>query len=270
MQYQLGIIGAGNMAEAIVRGVIRAGVFGKEQIIAADVSAARRELFASQLGVRAVETNAEVARDCAILLLSVKPYQMQDVLGGIGGELSAETLVISIAAGVSTTKIEKCLGAGKPWRVVRAMPNTPMLLGEGMVAIAAGSNATSADMALARRIFAAAATVIELGEEKMDAVTAMSGSGPAYFFYWVEQMIKAGIELGLTPDEAAVLAKRTAAGAAKMLLGSGDSPEELRRKVTTPGGTTHAAISTMQERQVGEAIVEALRRAAQRSREMGA
>ena len=150
------------------------------------------------------------------------------------------------------------------------MPNTPMLVGEGMVAIAPGANAAEADLASARRIFEAAATVIQLSEDKMDAVTAVSGSGPAYFFYLVEQMTRAGVELGLGEDEAAVLARRTAAGAAKMLAATADRPEELRRKVTTPGGTTHAAISTMEQRGVAEAIVEAIKRAAQRSREMGA
>jgi len=269
MRYELGIIGAGNMAEAIVRGVLHARLFDAGQILLSDVSNARRDFFQQQLRVKATEDNAAVASSSHLLVLAVKPYQMQDVLGAIKPVLSTQTLVISIAAGISISRIQKLLGdAGH--RIIRAMPNTPMLVGEGMVAISAGAAATGEDMAAARRIFEAAAVVVELPEDRMDAVTAMSGSGPAYFYYLVEYMIKAGLSLGLTADESALLAKRTAAGAAKILLAQTDTPEELRRRVTTPGGTTHAAISTMEERRVGDAIVLAIQRAAQRSREMGA
>jgi pyrroline-5-carboxylate reductase len=269
MLYELAIIGAGNMAEAIVRGVLSARLFNAGQIIAVDVSPQRRELFEKQLGVRVVADNAEAARDARTVVLSVKPQQMQAALAGIGQTMSAETLVISIMAGVSSAKIEQALGAGKRWRVVRTMPNTPMLVGEGMVAVAKGNNATAADVALARRIFEAGATVLELAEDKIDAVTAISGSGPAYFFFLVEQMVKAGTEMGLTAEQAHVLATRTAAGAAKMLVNSKDSPQELRRKVTSPGGTTQAAIETMESRGVPESIVAALHRAEERSKELG-
>jgi pyrroline-5-carboxylate reductase len=150
------------------------------------------------------------------------------------------------------------------------MPNTPMLVGEGMVAIAKGGHATDADLATARRVFEASADVIEVAEDKIDAVTAMSGSGPAYFFYVVEQMIRAGMDMGLTAEQAHRLASKTALGAARMLLTSPDSPQELRRKVTTPNGTTHAAISTMEERGMGDIIRDAVRAAERRSKELGA
>jgi pyrroline-5-carboxylate reductase len=178
-------------------------------------------------------------------------------------------LVVSIAAGISTRFIETHLGARAKWRVIRTMPNTPMLVGEGMVAMSPGSNATAADLAAARRIFESAATVIEVEEDKLDAVTAISGSGPAYFFFLVEQMIKAGVEMGLTPDQARTLASTTASGAAKMLLSSGDSPEELRRKVTSPNGTTHAAITHMQQAGWPDITVAALHAACRRSKELG-
>jgi pyrroline-5-carboxylate reductase len=188
--------------------------------------------------------------------------------------LRPDTLVVSIAAGVRASSIEKHLGGSGGgsggWRVVRSMPNTPMLVGEGMVAIARGTHATQDDLATARRIFEASADVIEVGEDQIDAVTAMSGSGPAYFFYFVEQMIKSGIDMGLTPDQAHKLASKTALGAAKMLLTSADSPQELRRKVTTPNGTTHAAISRMEERGLGDIIQDAVRAAERRSKELGA
>lgn len=269
MAYELGILGAGNMAEAIVRGVTGAELLHPHQILAADVAAARREFFESDLGVHAVADIKTVAKQCKCVILSVKPQQMQAALTAIGPVMSPGTLIISIAAGVSTKFIEDNLGGGKPWRVIRTMPNTPMLVGQGMVAIAQGRNASIDDLWNARRIFESAADVIEVAENQIDAVTAVSGSGPAYFFYVVEQMIAAGVELGLTADQARALASKTALGAAAMLTKSPDSPQELRRKVTSPGGTTQAAITHMESQNVGPAIVEALKAAARRSKELG-
>jgi pyrroline-5-carboxylate reductase len=267
--YELGIIGAGNMAEAITRGVLSARLFRPDQLIAADVAPARRELFERELKVRAVELPADAARGACRLLLSVKPQQMAAALANIGEVLPPSALVISIAAGVGTAFIERALGQGNSWRIVRTMPNTPMLVGQGMVAVAAGRNATADDLADATRIFAAAASVISVEEDKLDAVTAMSGSGPAYFFYLVEQMVRGGVELGLTPEQSHELAAKTAVGAAKMLVSSSDSPQELRRKVTSPGGTTQAAITYMESAGVGQSIVRAIKAAHQRSRELG-
>jgi pyrroline-5-carboxylate reductase len=257
------------MAEAIARSVIGSGVVRKEEIVAADVSVARREIFQRQIGVRAVEKNEEAAAEARLILLSVKPQQMKEVLGGIGKVIPDDALIVSIAAGISSAFIEKNLGGGRAWRVIRAMPNTPMLMGKGMVALARGKHASEADLESARKIFEAGATVLELDESKMDAVTAMSGSGPAYFFYLVEQMTRAGITLGLTPQDAEVLASRTCIGAAAMLEGSMETPAELRKKVTSPGGTTQAAIELLESKQMGEILVAAIRRAAERSRELG-
>ena len=269
MAVELGILGAGNMAEAIARGVIRAGLFRPEQIFAADLSPERRQVFTKQLGIETTEDNRQVARQCRVLLLSVKPQQMRDVLAGIAVVSSPDTLLVSIAAGISSHFIETQLGGGKSWRVIRSMPNTPMLVGEGMVAVARGRHATDADARQARQLFEAAADVIELSEDKLDAVTALSGSGPAYVFYLVEQMIRAGIELGLGPEASRKLAIKTCVGAARMLASSTDAPAELRRKVTSPGGTTQAAISHFEQNHVGARIVEAIQAAARRSRELG-
>lgn len=267
--YQLAIIGAGNMAEAIARGVLTAGLFSPDQLIAADVAPPRRELFERELKVRAVEDPGEAARGASRVLLSVKPQQMAAALASIGDVLPPNALVISIAAGVGTGFIERTLGRGNSWRVVRTMPNTPMLVGQGMVAVTAGRNATAADLTDVTRIFAAAASVISVDEDKLDAVTAMSGSGPAYFFYLVEQMVRAGVELGLTPGQSHELAVKTALGAARMLVDSPDSPQDLRRKVTSPGGTTQAAITQLEAAGAGDAIVQAVKAAHQRSRELG-
>jgi pyrroline-5-carboxylate reductase len=269
MAYELGIIGAGNMAEAIVRGVIRAGLFPPGDLIAADVSPQRREFFSQGLAVRATDDSAQVARDARRVLLSVKPQQMAEVLSVLGPAMRPDALVISIAAGISTGYIERHLGPGRAWRVVRAMPNTPMLVGEGIAALAPGRHATTKDLTDARRLFESAGSVVEVTEDKLDAVTALSGSGPAYVFYLVEHMIRAGVELGLTPQQARQLAMRTALGASKMLVTTPDSPEELRRKVTSPGGTTQAAITHMEKSGVGPAVVDAIKAADKRSRELG-
>lgn len=269
MGYELAIIGAGNMAEAIVRGVVAKQVLRPEQIIAADIVPQRRALFEQELKVRAIESNIEAAKQARMLLLSVKPQHMAVALAGIGAAIGEQTLVISIAAGISTGYIEHHLGHGKKWRVVRSMPNTPMLMGEGMAAICKGAHATAADLTSARRLFEAAADVIEVDESKMDAVTAVSGSGPAYFFLLVEQMIRAATELGLTPEQASKLAKKTASGAAKMLLNSNEDPQSLRRKVTSPGGTTQAAITLMEARGLPQIIVDAIKAAEKRGKELG-
>jgi pyrroline-5-carboxylate reductase len=162
LPFELGILGAGNMAEAITRGILGRSLMRPDQILAADVAPQRREFFQRELGVRAVADNAEVARQSRRLLLSVKPQQMQSALAPVGAVLDGQTLVLSIAAAVSTSYIEKSLGPRHPWHVVRAMPNTPMLVGEGTVALAPGARATAADVTEARRIFESAAQVIEL------------------------------------------------------------------------------------------------------------
>ncbi len=269
MSHDLAILGAGNMAEAIARGVIRSGLLSPGRIIAADPSAARRELFQNELKIEATDDNRATVGDAATVLLSVKPQHMGDVLAALASALGPETLIVSIAAGISTGFIEKHLGGTGKWRVVRAMPNTPMLVGEGMVALAPGAHATDADVATARRLFETAATVIQVAEDQIDAVTALSGSGPAYVFFLVEHMIRAGVEMGLSPEHAHQLATKTAFGSAKMLVTSSDSPQELRRKVTSPGGTTHAAVSHMEARDMPVIIVDALKAARERGRELG-
>ena len=269
MSFQLGFIGAGNMAEAIARGVTASGLLKPTEILAADISPDRRSLFADSLKIRAIEDAAAVASQCPTLLLAVKPQHIAAILPAIGEVAKPDVLIITIAAGISTRYILANLGNRAPWRVVRAMPNTPMLVGKGMVALCPGEHATASDLTQARQIFESAASVVELTEDMMDAVTAVSGSGPAYIFFLVEQMIRAGVELGLSPQQAHKLATQTALGAAQMLTTSPDSPAELRRKVTSPGGTTHAAISHMESQQLPQIVVDALKAAAQRSHDLG-
>jgi len=266
MPFDLGIIGAGNMAEAIVGGLIRAARIPAERIIVSDPAPQRREVFKSRWKIEAVDDNAKAAAQSRLLLLSVKPQMMAAALDGVAGSIAADSLIISIAAGVKCRRIEERLG-GKH-RVVRVMPNTPMLIGEGAAAICPGRFATAEDLAEVRKIFESGAIVIETSEDKMDAVTALSGSGPAYFFYLVEQLVKAGVEMGLPAEQAKLLASKTALGAAKMLMDSALSPEELRKQVTSPGGTTQVAITHLDSANWGQAMVNAVKAAQKRGAEL--
>lgn len=268
LQYQLAFIGAGNMAEAIAKGVIGNGVFRADQIIAADPSPARLLVF-GELGIKAVPDNRAAAESARIVLLCTKPQMMPGALGDLREVLRGEQLVVTIAAGISTGYIERQLGDGHQWRVVRVMPNTPMLYGAGATAICPGPHATADDLQSVRKLFEAASTVVDVDEQHMDAVTAVSGSGPAYFFYLVEHMIEAAVQLGLSPAQSKQLVVRTAVGAARMLSESNDSPQELRTKVTSPGGTTQAAFDVITAANVGATIQQAIAAAQKRGRELG-
>ena len=263
---ELGFIGAGNMATALCRGVVRAGLVEASDIIASDPDERQRRRFAEATGAGTTASNEEAC--CArVVVLAVKPNVAPAALAEIGPALPADTFVISVVAGISTPAIDAA--AGRALRVIRAMPNTPMLVGEGAAALCKGANATDADLARARQLFEASATVIEVGEPAMHAVTALSGSGPAYVFYLAEIMAQAGAELGLSESDAVTLAARTIFGAGKMLAETGEGAAALRDKVTTPGGTTAAALASMADDGVAEAIVKAIKAAARRSEELG-
>ena len=270
MSHKLALIGAGNMSEAIARGMLRANLFRADELNASDPSPERRALFDQALRIPTTDSNVDAARDATIVMLAVKPQKMTHALTDLRPVLDASrSLIISIAAGIGIDFIRQQLGASSPWRIVRAMPNTPMLVGAGVTAIARGADASDADVAAARRIFEATGPVIEVAEEKLDAVTAVSGSGPAYFFFLVEQMTKAGVENGLTESEAATLARQTAIGVGRMLEAVSESPAELRRRVTSPGGTTAAAIESMSAAGFERIITDAIRAATIRGRELG-
>jgi len=262
----IAFIGAGNMAEAIARGIFNAGVYKPSDILAADPSADRQRLF-NDLNIRCVTDPAEIVPQADIVILATKPFVLADVLRQLKPQLKSDVLIISIAAGISAKFIGDTLGGNR--RVIRVMPNTPMLVGKGMSALAGGRFATEDDLIVAERIFAAAGKTLRVEESAMDAVTAVSGSGPAYVFFLTEAMAKAGVTLGLTEQQASQLARETVIGAAALLERSKDAPDELRRKVTTPNGTTHAAIESMQKQNFADIITQALTAAAKRSKEMG-
>jgi len=264
---QLGFLGAGNMAEAIARGILKAGVLAKGEIVAADPDPGRRALFAESLGIKAFDDNLAVVERASVVLVAVKPQAFDKAVAPVGGAFGPAKLLISICAGISTAHIEQAVAAGT--RVVRAMPNTPMLIGRGIVAIAPGTNATDDDLSEAERLLGAAAEVVRVGEDLMDAVTAVSGSGPAYFFYLVELLAQAGAELGLQADQAMRLARVTFEGAARLMAESGESAQALREKVTSPGGTTEAALRTFAALGFPKTVAEAVKAARDRGRELG-
>ncbi len=267
-EYELGVIGGGNMAEASLAAAGRSGFLPAERIVVSDPSQKRRAKLSDELHVACVNDNA-VPAGCPRVLLAVKPQVMAEALEPVAGAIRADALVISIAAGLSTAFFENLL-AGRG-RIVRVMPNTPLLAGQGASALCAGPRATSDDLAWVRELFTCGGGLgVEVPETLMDAVTAVSGSGPAYFFYVLEAMTAAGRDEGLDEETALALARQTCAGAAELLTQTGETPAELRRRVTSPGGTTQRAIESLDTDGVRDAIIRAVRAAAQRSRELDA
>ena len=261
------VIGGGNMAQAIVRGGLDAGVLEGASLVVAEPDEAKRGLWAGW-GVRAVAGAGE-AMDAAgggQVMLAVKPQMFGDVAAALGGRVDG--VVMSIMAGVSSVGIRSALGDGA--RVVRLMPNTPARVRKGITAMALGAGARAGDDALARALFEAVGEVVDLEEALMDAFTAIAGSGPAYVFYLAEAMVRGGVGVDLAPEVADRVVRATIAGAAALLEASDDVPEALRAAVTSKGGTTAAAIGEFDSRGVMDAVVDAVRAARDRGRELGA
>ena len=268
-QYEIGVIGAGNAAEGIVHGILRRTMLFDDRIVASDPSPARRRIFADRFQIAVTEDNREAVENSFMLLLAVKPQLYVEVCRGFADLIREDHLIVSIMAGVSTAAIERQFPNVRA-RVVRAMPNLPCHVGAGMAGICRGKHAQEVDLLRAQRIFdAGGLSLVIQDESQMDAVTAVSGSGPAYFYYFADALIEAGVAAGLSPQQADILAKQACLGAARMMLESGDSPAVLREKVTSPGGTTQAALESMAESKVFEHIREATLAAWRRSQELG-
>lgn len=260
---QISFIGGGNMAQCLLRGLIDAGHDGR-RLAASDPDPGCREAVAG-LGAKALERNQDAVDRADVVVLAVKPQALPAVLDGL--QVPADRLLVSICAGVPIIGIAAATSADQP--IVRTMPNTPALLRAGVTALYANAQASEGHRALAERILAAVGKTVWVAEEALlDAVTAVSGSGPAYFFHLMEAMIEAGRGLGLTDSLAATLTVETAFGAALMARQGAHSPAELRRRVTSPGGTTEAALNTLSHHQADQALVEAIGAACGRSREL--
>lgn len=265
MQYRLGFIGCGNMAQAIAGGAIERNVLSPTDIIASDPSDENRGVFA-EWGCETTPDNEQVAKQAQQILLAVKPQIFPKVAPDLSASLTDSQVLISIMAGLSSAKIAE--EVGRACRVVRVMPNTPAMVAEGMAGIALGGSAQAGDDALAKQLFAAVGQVVELEEPMIDAINAISGSGPAYLFYLAEAMEQAASQLGLG-DQARQIVAQTLMGSAKLLAETGEDPVELRRKVTSPGGTTLAASNHMDSKAVQPAIIEAIQAAYERAKELG-
>ncbi|WP_300084004.1 pyrroline-5-carboxylate reductase [Propioniciclava sp.] len=261
----LAVIGAGVMGETLLAGLLRSGWHATD-LVAADRHAARRQEIEGRYGVRTAD-NATATGLADTVVLVVKPQDVGEVLPQVAGALRPGTLVISLCAGVPTGKLEAGLPKGTP--VVRVMPNTPAQVSEGMAAVSAGAHASPTDLDQAVSIMSAVGKAVVVPERYQDAVTAISGSGPAYLFFVVEAMIDAGVMLGLPRDTSTTLVTQTVYGSAKLLAESGEHPNLLRERVTSPAGTTAAALRHLEERSVKAAFMAAMEAARDRSAELG-
>jgi pyrroline-5-carboxylate reductase len=266
-QWRLAFLGGGQMAEAIARGVIAAGLLAPEQIVASEIRPDRRDYLESKVGIKAVASNAEAVAAGDVILLAVKPQDTSVVLADIGTVVREDQVVVSIAAGVPLSKLEAPFMTPVP--VIRVMPNTPCLVGAGMAAIARGKHATPEHEARVLSIFNATGKAVSVAEKDLDAVTGLSGSGPGYVAIVIEAMIDGGVRAGLARDIATTLAVQTVLGSAQMLSETGEHPARLKDMVSSPGGTTIAGIHALEQAGLRAAFMNAIVAATDRSRELG-
>ena len=262
----IGFVGGGNMAEAMIRGLLRGKVFAPDDVIVSGPRDERLQELREKYGVRATTINREAAA-ARIVVLSVKPQILSRVLDEIADAIDSEALVISIAAGVPVAAIQSRLASGT--RVVRGMPNTPALVDAAATAIAGGEHARESDLDDARRIFDAIGITVILEESQLDAVTGLSGSGPAYVFLILEALSDAGVKVGLSRRTAQLLAAQTLLGSAKLLLETNEHPGRLKDMVTSPGGTAITGLHTLEHGGVRTTLMNAVEAATRRSRELG-
>ena len=267
MQNKIAFLGGGNMAEALIKGMIVSGTVKAEQVIVNDVSADRLEHLRKTYGIIIDKSTKEAADRADIVFLSVKPQVIDVVLSKIAPVADGKKLVISIAAGVTIARIEKMLTA-KP-RVVRVMPNTPALVLAGAAGVAGGSTATPEDMETAQQLLGAVGRSVVIEEKLMDAVTGLSGSGPAYVFVIIDALSDAGVKAGLPRQLALELAAQTVYGAAKMVLETKEHPAKLRDMVTSPGGTTIEGLHALEKGKLRATLMNAVEAATARSKELG-
>jgi len=264
---RLVIIGGGNMGEAILKGLIAAQLIKPQQITVTDIIEVRLGYLRDTYTVQALTDNVTAVAPADLIILAVKPQDIAQTIQGMASVVDDQKVVISIAAGVSTAKIESAFG--KPVRVVRVMPNTPALVLAGAAGLCVGSHATPVDLEVARILFDALGRTVVVAEYLMDAVTGLSGSGPAYIFVLIEALADGGVKMGLSREAALTLAAQTVYGSAKLLLETGLHPGELKDRVTSPAGTTIAGLHALEARAFRGAVIDAVERATLRSRELG-
>lgn len=263
---KIGFIGGGNMAEAFIKGLLSGG-YPSEKIIFSEPNDQRRELMQKRYGVISSSSNLELVKASNIVVLAIKPQILDKVLADINQGFDSETLLISILAGVTTSRLEQGLG-GTP-RVVRSMPNTPSLTGHGAAALCPGMHVGKDDRDMAQQLFESVGIALWVEEGQMDAVTGLSGSGPAFVYTFIEALTAGGVQEGLRLDIAHALALQTVIGAALLVKETGEHPALLREKVCSPAGTTISAIRVLEERGLRAMMMEAVEAATRRSHELG-
>jgi len=264
----LGFLGAGKMASALARGFVAAGLTEPDHVVASDPFEAARESFQKSVGAHTTDNNRNVLERSDVVILAVKPNLVSSVLAEIRPDFHSRHLLISIAAGISLRTLEA--GLNMESRVVRVMPNTPALVGASASGFAVGAAATSQDAALVRNLFSSVGTVVQMEEKLLDAVTGLSGSGPAFIYMIIEAMSDGGVAAGLPRDVATQLAAQTVLGSAKMVLETGLHPGVLKDMVASPGGTTIEGIHELEKGNVRSSFINAVRIAAEKSRQLGA
>jgi pyrroline-5-carboxylate reductase len=265
---RVAFLGAGNMGEALIKGLTQTGLVPAGSISAADPRADHLGQVANRYGIRAVTDNSALVSGADVIILAVKPQIMAAVLKEVASAVNESKLLISIAAGVATRKLRDQLG--KPVRLIRVMPNTPALVLEGVTAIARAEGLRPGDLEAAQELFAAVGKVVVLEESAMDAVTGLSGSGPAYVAIAIEALADGGVKMGLDRATATLLAAQTVLGSARLILETGVHPGQLKDMVSSPGGTTIAGIAALEDGGLRRALMQAVERATLRSRELGA
>lgn len=263
----IGFIGAGKMATALGKGFIQAGLAEGTELLASDSQEAARTNFERETGGQSTRFNLDVVRRTDTILLAVKPAQVNDVLDEICEQFTDKKRLISIAAGVPLSRLQSRLPEGS--RVVRVMPNTPALVGVSATAFAPGESATDEDVQLVQKLFSAVGVAFAMNESLLDAVTGLSGSGPAYVYLMIEALSDGGVAAGLPRDVATRLAAQTVLGGAKMVLETGYHPGELKDMVTSPGGTTIEGVHQLEKGNVRAAFMNAVRAAADKARQLG-
>ena len=266
LQERVGFIGAGQMATALGQGLVKAGLVEAARLGASDPSAEARQRFAAATGARTLTDNADVARQSDVIFLAVKPQQMPDVLAELHGQLDGK-LVISIAAGIRLAQLAEGLGAGP--RLVRVMPNTPCLVAQGAAGFCLGPGATPDDARLVQTMLEAVGIACQVEEKLMDAVTGLSGSGPAFVYVIIEALSDGGVRAGLPRPVASLLAAQTVRGAAEMVLLTKEHPGVLKDRVASPGGTTIAGLQALETAGLRAALMAAVEAATRRSVELG-
>jgi pyrroline-5-carboxylate reductase len=264
---QVGILGTGNMGEALIHGLLYGHLCRPEQIFCSDVRAERLKAIREKYGVKSTSHNVEVVKQSDILILAVKPQIMKPVVEEIAKYLDLSKLIISIAAGVPLDAIEAC--ARKDLKLIRVMSNICVSVREGVSAIAGGKHALKEDLMMAKTIFDSVGKSLFIEEDLLDAVTGLSGSGPAYIFLIIDALADAGVKVGLSRDDALILAPQTVLGAAKMLIETGEHPGKLKDMVTSPGGTAIAGLHTLEEGGLRTTLINAVEVATQRSKALG-